>query len=96
MVIVENLRKHYGKFVALDGMKFQINEGELYGFVGPNGAGKTTTMRIMAGLLRADEGVVEIDGVDALREPKKIKQMIGYMPDFFGVYDKFARTYNFF
>ena len=87
MVIVENLRKHYGKFVALDGMKFQINEGELYGFVGPNGAGKTTTMRIMAGLLRADEGVVEIDGVDALREPKKIKQMIGYMPDFFGVYD---------
>lgn len=87
MVTVKNLKKRYGKFVALDGMDFEIKEGELYGFVGPNGAGKTTTMRIMAGLLRADEGMVEIDGVDALHEPKKIKQKIGYMPDFFGVYD---------
>lgn len=87
MVTVKNLKKRFGKFVALDGMDFEIKEGELYGFVGPNGAGKTTTMRIMAGLLRADEGVVDIDGVDALREPKKIKRMIGYMPDFFGVYD---------
>lgn len=87
MVTVKNLKKRYGKFVALDGMDFEIKEGELYGFVGPNGAGKTTTMRIMAGLLRADEGTVEIDGVDALQEPKKMKQKIGYMPDFFGVYD---------
>lgn len=87
MVTVKNLKKRFGKFVALDGMDFEIKEGELYGFVGPNGAGKTTTMRIMAGLLRADEGVVDIDGVDALREPKKIKRIIGYMPDFFGVYD---------
>lgn len=87
MVTVKNLKKRFGKFIALDGMDFEIKEGELYGFVGPNGAGKTTTMRIMAGLLPADEGVVDIDGVDALREPKKIKRMIGYMPDFFGVYD---------
>lgn len=87
MVTVKNLKKRYGKFVALDGMDFEIKEGELYGFVGPNGAGKTTTMRIMAGLLRADEGTVEIDGVDVLQEPKKMKQKIGYMPDFFGVYD---------
>lgn len=87
MVTVKNLKKRYGKFVALDGMDFEIKEGELYGFVGPNGAGKTTTMRIMAGLLRADEGTVEIDGVDALHEPKAIKHKIGYMPDFFGVYD---------
>ncbi len=87
MVTVKNLKKRYGKFSALQGMNLDIKEGELYGFVGPNGAGKTTTMRIMAGLLRADEGIVEIDGVDALREPKKIKQKIGYMPDFFGVYD---------
>lgn len=87
MVTVKNLKKRYGKFVALDGMDFEIKEGELYGFVGPNGAGKTTTMRIIAGLLRADEGVVEIDGVDALQEPKTMKRKIGYMPDFFGVYD---------
>jgi ABC-2 type transport system ATP-binding protein len=55
--------------------------------VGPNGAGKTTTMRIIAGLLKADSGSVYVGKVDALAEPKKLKTMIGYMPDFFGVYD---------
>lgn len=87
MLEIKDLYKHYGKFTALDGLNLEIGKGELFGFVGPNGAGKTTTMRIMAGLLKADKGSVKIDGVDAVTQPDKIKEKIGYMPDFFGVYD---------
>ncbi len=68
-------------------MNLTIDKGEIFGFVGPNGAGKTTTMRIMCGLLKATSGNVYIDEVDALRRPQDIKKKIGYVPDFFGVYD---------
>ena len=87
MVKIENLRKTYGKFTALDGMNLNIKKGELFGFVGPNGAGKTTTMRIMSGLLSADSGTVIVDNVNVTESPKEVKNKIGYMPDFFGVYD---------
>lgn len=87
MVEIENLYKHYGKFVALDHLDLSIEKGELFGFVGPNGAGKTTTMRIISGLLKADGGQVQIAGVDALKDSQSLKRKIGYMPDFFGVYD---------
>lgn len=87
MVEIENLYKHYGKFVALNHLNLSIEKGELFGFVGPNGAGKTTTMRIISGLLKADGGKVEIAGVDALKDSQSLKRKIGYMPDFFGVYD---------
>ena len=87
MVKIENLYKHYGKFVALNHLNLSIEKGELFGFVGPNGAGKTTTMRIISGLLRADGGSVHIADVDALKDNQNLKRKIGYMPDFFGVYD---------
>ena len=87
MLQINNLCKTYGKHKALDGLTMEILKGALYGFVGPNGAGKTTTMKIIATLLGADSGSVIIDGVDALKYPTIIKQKIGYMPDFFGVYD---------
>ncbi|MFG6328882.1 MAG: ABC transporter ATP-binding protein [Lachnospiraceae bacterium] len=87
MVKIENLYKHYGKFVALNHLDLSIEKGELFGFVGPNGAGKTTTMRIISGLLKADGGSVHIAGVDALKDNQNLKRKIGYMPDFFGVYD---------
>ena len=87
MISIQNLYKHYGKFVALDHLNLEIGKGEFFGFVGPNGAGKTTTMRIISGLLRADGGSVTVDGVDAIHDNGKIKEKIGYMPDFFGVYD---------
>ena len=64
-----------------------ITENSIFGFVGPNGAGKTTTMKIMAGLLKADSGGIYINGEDILKNPKSIRDKIGYMPDFFGVYD---------
>ncbi len=89
MLEIENLYKYYGSVAALDGLNLTIKKGELFGFVGPNGAGKTTTMRIISGLLSADRGSVHIDGIDALNDIRHLKEKIGYMPDFFGVYDHF-------
>lgn len=87
MLKIENLQKTYGNYHALDGLNMEIPKGALYGFVGPNGAGKTTTIKIITGLLKPDSGSVVIDGVDALYFPRKLKSMIGYVPDHFGVYD---------
>lgn len=87
MLKIRNLKKSYGNYRALDGLDMEIQDGTLYGFVGPNGAGKTTTIKIMAGLMLPDSGSVEIDGIDALKEPYRLKEKIGYVPDDFGVYD---------
>lgn len=87
MLVIKNLVKRFGSSYALDGLTMEIQKGQLYGFVGPNGAGKTTTMKIVASLLPADSGEVIVDGIDALRYPRYAKERIGYMPDFFGVYD---------
>lgn len=87
MLEIRNLQKRYGNFQALDGLDLTIPKGEIFGFVGPNGAGKTTTLKITAGLLSPDSGSVMIDGVDALADNRGLKGKIGYVPDFFGVYD---------
>lgn len=87
MLEVNNLVKTYGKFTAVNDLSFKIEKGSIFGFVGPNGAGKTTTMKIMAGLLHATRGRITIDGEDITRNPDLLKDKIGYMPDFFGVYD---------
>ncbi len=87
MLLTENLTRKYGSFTALDNLSLRIDDGELHGFVGPNGAGKTTTMRILATLLPATSGKAYVDGVEVSRGGKKIRRMVGYMPDFFGVYD---------
>ena len=87
MLVTDNLVKRYGKFTALNGLSLSIGDGELHGFVGPNGAGKTTTMRILCTLLPLTSGSASIDGVDVAKNPKKVRRLIGYMPDFFGVYD---------
>lgn len=87
MLEIKGLIKTYNKYRALDGLDMTVGDGALYGFVGPNGAGKTTTIKIMTGLLQADGGSVMIDGVDAIASPDKLKSRIGYVPDFFGVYD---------
>ena len=87
MVHVDNLTKRYKGTLAVDRLTMEIPAGEIYGFVGANGAGKTTTMRIIAGLLAPTSGKVYVDGIDVAKEPLKVKKHIGYMPDFFGVYD---------
>ena len=92
MLEIKDLVKNYGKFTAVDGLTLSVGKGEICGFVGPNGAGKTTTMRIMAGLLSASAGQVSIDGVDVIKNPRALREKIGYMPDFFGVYDNLKVT----
>lgn len=87
MLSIRGLKKQYGGFTALQDLHLEVKKGELYGFVGANGAGKTTTMKIVSGLLPADAGEVYVAGVSALQKPREIKKLIGYMPDFFGVYD---------
>lgn len=89
MVTIRNLTKTYGRYRALNNLNLHIDKGDIFGFVGPNGAGKTTTMRIICGLLQADWGEVYIDGIDALNNNELIKRKVGYVPDFFGVYDNF-------
>ena len=88
MIAVEGLRKRYGRRVALDQVDFAVPQGEIFGFLGPNGAGKTTTIRILATLTPPDSGTATIGGVRIDREPFAVRRLIGYMPDFFGVYDR--------
>lgn len=87
MLEVNNLVKNYGKVMAVNDLSFKIEKGSIFGFVGPNGAGKTTVMKIMAGLLRATKGSITIGGEDITKNSALLKEKIGYMPDFFGVYD---------
>ena len=87
MVRIENLKKVFGRTVALDGLNMTVEQGALYGFIGPNGAGKTTTIKTIIGLLAPDEGRVLVGDIDVAREPGRVMARIGYVPDSFGVYD---------
>ena len=87
MLVIKDLEKSYGKFKALNKLNLEIEKGEIFGFIGPNGAGKSTTMKIISGLLAPDSGEVYLDNIDAIKNNRKLKDKIGYMPDFFGVYD---------
>lgn len=87
MLQIDHLCKNYGKFQAVSDLTLHVPQGDLFGFVGPNGAGKTTTIRMVCGLMLPTAGNIMINGVDALTNRKEIKKQIGYVPDFFGVYD---------
>ncbi len=87
MLNISHLYKNYGSFPAVSDLSLHIPQGDLFGFVGPNGAGKTTTIRIVCGLLKATGGTVEIGGTKVVAGRKETKRLIGYVPDFFGVYD---------
>ncbi len=81
------LTKSYDGTLALDHLDLEIRQGDIFGYIGPNGAGKTTTIRILSALLWPTEGHAEIEGVDVVKNPYRIKELVGYMPDAFGVYD---------
>src|SRR5713226_2291032 len=87
VVETKDLTKKYGHFVALDRLTMSVERGQVLGFVGPNGAGKTTTIKILVGLARPTSGSARVAGADCVREARKLKRLVGYMPDTFGSYD---------
>ncbi len=88
MIEIRDLTKRYGSFTALDHLNLSLEEGVVFGFVGANGAGKSTTFSILATLLSPTSGDALINGKSVIKEPKEVRKQIGYMPDFFGVYDQ--------
>ena len=92
MIETRDLTKMYGELYALDRLTLKLERGDCYGFIGPNGAGKTTTMRILATLLNPSWGEATVAGHSIYNGAKEIRRLIGYMPDFFGVYDDMRVT----
>ena len=92
VVVTKNLTKKYGEFVALEDLTIQVNRGGILGFIGPNGAGKTTTIKILVGLSRPTSGSASISGADCVKDARRIKRLVGYMPDRFGSYGQHARS----
>lgn len=87
IIETQNLTKQYGELTALNELNLEIEEGAVFGFIGPNGAGKTTTMRILTTLLKPTSGKAWIAGHSISDDPRGVRRAIGYMPDFFGVYE---------
>ena len=87
MIRTSDLTKKYGEMFAIQAIDLELDQGDLFGFIGPNGAGKTTTMRIIATLLNPSWGEAYVCDYSIYNHPKEIRRMVGYMPDFFGVYD---------
>lgn len=86
IIRVRDLTKRFGRFTAVDGIHFSIQEGEILGFLGPNGAGKTTTIRMINGLLNITAGTVDIAGMDISRHRREIRKIVGYMSQKFSLY----------
>ncbi|HEX8522255.1 MAG TPA: ABC transporter ATP-binding protein [Tepidisphaeraceae bacterium] len=86
-ILTQGLTKRYGALTALDHLDLQLNKGDVFGFIGPNGAGKSTTMKILAGLLKPTEGKAFVMGQEVSTHGDFVRRNIGYMPDFFGVYE---------
>ena len=99
----QDLTRRFGKTLAVDDLNLRVPAGSLFGLIGPNGAGKTTTLRMLAGLLQPTSGQIALNGNIANHDWRDLQRHIGYMPDFFGVYedmlvweylDFFARCYD--
>ncbi len=86
-IIASNLTKKFGDFTAVDSISFEVQKGEIFGFLGANGAGKTTAMRILTGLSRPTSGAAMVAGFDVYRHPDSIKRRIGYMSQRFSLYE---------
>ncbi len=93
-VRVENLRKEFGNFVAVNNISFSVKKGEIFGFLGPNGAGKSTTIKMLCGILMPGGGKGSVNGFDIINEQDQIKNSIGYMSQKFSLYDDLTTTEN--
>ena len=94
VIITEKLTKRFGNFIAANELTFDVNKGEIFGFLGANGAGKTTAMRMLCGLLTPSSGKATIAGFDVYKETEKIKKKIGYMSQKFSLYDDLTVSEN--
>ncbi|WP_249961750.1 ATP-binding cassette domain-containing protein, partial [Histophilus somni] len=81
MIIVKNLKKDFGSKMAVNGISFEVKDGEILGFLGPNGAGKTTTINMIVGLLEPTSGQIEVNGIDAVKNRYDAKKEIAFLPD---------------
>jgi len=87
VIVTRNLTKRYGDLIAVNNLDLKLDQGDVFGFIGPNGSGKTTTMRMIATLLSPDYGEAYVCGQSIYTNPQEIRRLVGFMPDFFGVYD---------
>lgn len=94
VIEVKGLYKYFGDFAAVDGIDFNVSQGEVFGFLGPNGAGKSTTISILIGLAHASKGRVVVSGVDMLETPEAVKSRIGYMSQIFSLYNDLSVSEN--
>ena len=94
VIYVENLTRRFGDFVAVDHVSFEVNAGEVVGYLGPNGSGKTTTIRMLLGLLRPDEGQATVLGYDSFRQSEEVRARAGYMSQKFAIYDDLTVLQN--
>ncbi len=94
MIEVRNLRKTFGKLVAVDDVSFCARGGEIFGLLGPNGAGKTTTLRMLYGLLKPTAGQLTIDGMDVRHRPLDVQKRLGVLPDGGGLYSRLTAREN--
>jgi ABC-2 type transport system ATP-binding protein len=93
-ISVRDLTRRFGDFVAVDHVSFDVNDGEVFGFLGANGAGKSTTIRMLCGLLRPTSGTAIVGGVDVTRDPEGVKRRIGYMSQKFSLYEALTVDQN--
>jgi len=93
-VVVSDLVKRFGDFVAVDNIHFETRKGEIFGFLGPNGAGKSTTIRMLCGLLRPTSGTALVAGLDVTTQPEQVRQNIGYMSQKFSLYNDLTVSEN--
>jgi ABC-2 type transport system ATP-binding protein len=93
-ISVRGLTRRFGDFIAVDGLTFDVGEGEIFGFLGSNGAGKSTTIRMMCGLLKPSGGTAAVGGVDVGRDPEGVKRRIGYMSQRFSLYERLTVNQN--
>jgi ABC-2 type transport system ATP-binding protein len=94
VIVAEALTKRYGETRAVDDISFGIRKGEVFGLLGPNGAGKTTTILMMLGLTEVSSGRISVLGFDPVRQPLRVKQRVGYLPDSVGFYDHLSAVEN--
>jgi ABC-2 type transport system ATP-binding protein len=94
VIYVDNLTRLFGDFVAVDHISFEVNEGEIVGYLGPNGSGKTTTIRMMLGLLKPSDGEAIVLGFDAFKQSEEVRARVGYMSQKFAIYDDLSVLEN--